>query len=78
MKNIVLAYSDSKRARQSCAKYYSRLYKQFDDDSYFDRMAEKEIKELGFNIETLSKARRHKLYFLFFGKKLYNRFLAKD
>lgn len=78
MKNIILSYSGSKRARKACAKFYYRLYKQFDDEGYFDQMAEKDIKELGFNIETLLKSRRYKLYFFLLGKKLYNKFFVRN
>ena len=74
MKNIILAYSTSRRARLACAKFYNRLYKQFDDDGYFDQMAVKDIKELRFNIETLLMSRRHKLFFYIFGKKFYNKY----
>ena len=77
MKNIILNYSSSRRARLACAKYYYLLYNQFDDEGYFDKMAEKEIHRLGFNIETMLKPRRYKLIRKLIGKNLYKKALDK-
>jgi glycosyltransferase involved in cell wall biosynthesis len=52
MKNAVLEYSRSKRARKACAKSYYRFYNQFDDEGYYNEIAEERINSLGFSLDT--------------------------
>jgi glycosyltransferase involved in cell wall biosynthesis len=71
MRDIILSYSKSKRARLACCKFYLRHMHQFDDNGNFDKMAEKDIKDLGFHVETLFKTKRYKIMRNLFGKKIY-------
>lgn len=71
MRDCILSYSKSKRARQACCKFYLNSMNQFDDNGNFDKMAEKDIEELGFHIETLFKSPKRQLIRNLLGKRIY-------
>lgn len=50
MRDIILSFSKSRRARLACCKFYMRYYNQFDDKGYYNSETEKDIRELGFNL----------------------------
>jgi glycosyltransferase involved in cell wall biosynthesis len=70
MRDIVLSYSKSKRARQACSKFYFQFYQKFDDDGNFDKSAEMDMMELGFHVDSFNKTKKHKIIRDFL-KKIY-------
>lgn len=69
MTQVVTGLENSKRARAACVNFYMQYITRFHSD-YYNECATKEIRRLGFNINTFKKDKLYKVAYSILGQKL--------